>query len=138
VTLARPAPKRETSCSWTCELRCSGVAVLILIFLGWREFTVVLMAIPLPLELTTRIASEMAAAIRVEPEMRGYQVYAGTASPFSFNGLVSHYFRRRGFNSAAIQVKGRGMTYHARSVARSWFGVRCGSRADLHADGRLV
>jgi multidrug efflux pump subunit AcrB len=56
------------------------------------------------LEKTTRIASEMAAAIRGEPEVRDYQIYAGTASPFNFNGLVRHYFMRRGPNVADIQV----------------------------------
>ena len=56
------------------------------------------------LEQTTRIASEMAAEIRAEPEVRDYQIYAGTASPFNFNGLVRHYFMRRGPNVADIQV----------------------------------
>ncbi|MFT3868167.1 MAG: efflux RND transporter permease subunit [Nibricoccus sp.] len=56
------------------------------------------------LEQTARIASEMAAAIRTEPEVRDYQIYAGTASPFNFNGLVRHYFMRRGPNVADIQV----------------------------------
>ena len=56
------------------------------------------------LEQTARIASEMAEAIRPEPEVRDYQIYAGTASPFNFNGLVRHYFMRRGPNVADIQV----------------------------------
>jgi multidrug efflux pump subunit AcrB len=34
-----------------------------------------------------------------------YQIYAGVASPFNFNGLVRHYFMRRGAPSVAdIQV----------------------------------
>ena len=53
---------------------------------------------------TTRIATEMAAALRTEPEIRDYQIYAGTAAPFNFNGLVRHYFMRRGANVADIQV----------------------------------
>jgi multidrug efflux pump subunit AcrB len=56
------------------------------------------------LEQTTRIAQEMAAALRTQPEVRDYQIYAGTASPFNFNGLVRHYFMRRGPNVADIQV----------------------------------
>ena len=56
------------------------------------------------LERTTAIAQEMAAALRDEPEVRDYQIYAGTASPFNFNGLVRHYFMRRGPNVADIQV----------------------------------
>ena len=46
----------------------------------------------------------MAAALRDEPEVADYQVYAVTASPFNFNGLVRHYFMRRGSNVADIQV----------------------------------
>jgi len=56
------------------------------------------------LEQTTDIALEMADAVRREPEVKDVQVYAGTASPFNFNGLVRHYFLRRGPNVADIQV----------------------------------
>jgi len=49
-------------------------------------------------------AKEIAAAVRVEPEVTDYQVYAGVASPFNFNGLVRHYFMRGGANVADIQV----------------------------------
>jgi multidrug efflux pump subunit AcrB len=56
------------------------------------------------LEQNARVAREIAAAIRTEPEVRDYQVYAGTSSPFNFNGLVRHYFMRRGPNVADIQV----------------------------------
>ncbi len=56
------------------------------------------------IEHTTRIATEMAAALRTQPEVRDYQIYAGTSAPFNFNGLVRHYFLRRGPNVADIQV----------------------------------
>ena len=56
------------------------------------------------LEQTTRIAREMAAAIRTAPEVRDFQIYAGTAAPFNFNGLVRHTYLRRGPNVADIQV----------------------------------
>jgi multidrug efflux pump subunit AcrB len=56
------------------------------------------------LEQTAAIAQEMAASLRDEPEVRDYQIYAGTSSPFNFNGLVRHYFLRRGANVADIQV----------------------------------
>lgn len=56
------------------------------------------------LEQTTRIAQEMGAALRAVPEVRDYQIYAGTAAPFNFNGLVRHYFERRGPNVADLQV----------------------------------
>ena len=56
------------------------------------------------LERTTEAAREIAAAVRTEPEVVNYQVYAGVASPFNFNGLVRHYFMRRGANVADIQI----------------------------------
>ena len=36
--------------------------------------------------------------------MRSTETYAGTAAPFNFNGLVRHYFLRRGANVADVQV----------------------------------
>lgn len=56
------------------------------------------------LEQTARVAMEMAAAIRDEPEVRDIQVYTGTSAPFNFNGLVRHYFLRRGPTVADLQV----------------------------------
>jgi multidrug efflux pump subunit AcrB len=56
------------------------------------------------LEHTTQVAQMIAAAIRNEPEVLNYQIYAGTASPYNFNGLVRHYFLRRGPNVADIQL----------------------------------
>jgi multidrug efflux pump subunit AcrB len=56
------------------------------------------------LENTTRVAREMAAVVGREPEVVNYQVYAGTASPYNFNGLVRHYFLRSGPNVADVQI----------------------------------
>ncbi len=56
------------------------------------------------LEHTTRVALEMAEVVGAEPEVVNYQIYAGTASPFNFNGLVRHYFMRGGPTMADIQV----------------------------------
>ncbi len=82
-----------------------GVKVKMLPFDNKSEFQVILnMPESSTLEETARVAREMAAAIRTEPEVRDYQVYAGTASPFNFNGLVRHYFLRRGPNLADLQV----------------------------------
>ena len=36
--------------------------------------------------------------------MTDYQVYAGVAAPFNFNGLVRHYFMRRGAHIADLQI----------------------------------
>jgi multidrug efflux pump subunit AcrB len=38
------------------------------------------------------------------PEVTDYETYVGTASPYNFNGLVRHYYLRRGPNVADIQV----------------------------------
>ena len=56
------------------------------------------------LERTAEAAREIAAAVRTEPEVTDYEIYAGVASPFNFNGLVRHYFMRRGANVADLQV----------------------------------
>jgi multidrug efflux pump subunit AcrB len=56
------------------------------------------------LERTAQAAREIAAAVRTEPEVTDYEVYAGVASPFNFNGLVRHYFMRRGANVADLQI----------------------------------
>ena len=57
-----------------------------------------------PLESTLATAREIAATLGNVPEVANYQIYAGTASPYNFNGLVRHYFLRRGPNVADIQV----------------------------------
>ena len=56
------------------------------------------------LEQTARVARDVARRLAGEPEVVNYQVYAGTAAPYNFNGLVRHYFLRRGANVADIQV----------------------------------
>jgi multidrug efflux pump subunit AcrB len=56
------------------------------------------------LEQTAALTREIGAYIRTVPEVRDYQMYVGTASPYNFNGLVRHYYQRRGANVADIQV----------------------------------
>jgi multidrug efflux pump subunit AcrB len=56
------------------------------------------------LESTTRVAREMAAVVGREPEVTNYQVYAGAASPYNFNGLVRHYYLRSGPHVADVQI----------------------------------
>ena len=36
--------------------------------------------------------------------MTDYEIYAGVGAPFNFNGLVRHYFMRRGANIADMQI----------------------------------
>ena len=108
----------HTGWRWTFLI---GITMLLLasmatVGLGWvkvkmlpfdnkSEFQVILnMPEGSSLEQTAAVAREMAAAIRTEPEVTDYQVYAGVASPYNFNGLVRHYFMRRGANVADIQV----------------------------------
>lgn len=57
-----------------------------------------------PLEQTAAVTREIADAVRAMPEVVNYQMYVGTASPYNFNGLVRHYYLRRGANVADIQV----------------------------------
>jgi len=81
------------------------VKVKMLPFDNKSEFQIILnMPEGSSLERTTEAARDIAAAIRTEPEVTDYQIYAGVASPFNFNGLVRHYFMRRGANVADIQV----------------------------------
>jgi multidrug efflux pump subunit AcrB len=83
----------------------SWVKVKMLPFDNKSEFQIILnMPEGTALETTAQAAREMAAAVRQEPEVTDYQVYAGVASPFNFNGLVRHYFMRRGSHVADIQV----------------------------------
>jgi len=56
------------------------------------------------LEQTAAVTSEISDYVRTVPEVTDYQMYVGTASPYNFNGLVRHYFLRRGPNVADIQV----------------------------------
>ena len=82
-----------------------AVTIKMLPFDNKSEFQIVLKTPEgTTLEQTTRIAREMADAIRTAPEVRDFQIYAGTAAPFNFNGLVRHSYLRRGPNVADIQV----------------------------------
>ena len=87
-----------------------------LVYVGWvkvkmlpfdnkSEFQIILnMPEGSSLERTAQAAREIAAAVRTEPEVTDYEIYAGVASPFNFNGLVRHYFMRRGANVADLQI----------------------------------
>jgi multidrug efflux pump subunit AcrB len=86
-------------------LAVKAVQVKMLPFDNKSEFQVVL---DLPegatLETSQAAAQEIAAYLRTVPEVRSTETYAGTAAPFNFNGLVRHYFMRRGANVADVQV----------------------------------
>jgi multidrug efflux pump subunit AcrB len=81
------------------------VKVKMLPFDNKSEFQIILnMPEGSSLERTAQAAREIAAAVRTEPEVTDYEIYAGVASPFNFNGLVRHYFMRRGANVADLQI----------------------------------
>jgi len=56
------------------------------------------------LERTADVAQALAVAVAGDPSVRDVQTYSGTAAPFNFNGLVRHYFLRRGPTVADVQV----------------------------------
>lgn len=81
------------------------VKVKMLPFDNKSEFQIILnMPEGSALEQTARVAMEIGESIKNEPEIVNYQVYAGVASPFNFNGLVRHYFMRQGSSVADLQV----------------------------------
>jgi multidrug efflux pump subunit AcrB len=86
-----------------------AVQVKMLPFDNKSEFQVVLdFPEGTSLETSNRAASEIAAYLGTVPEVVSTQVYAGTAAPFNFNGLVRHYFMRSGANVADVQVNLKG------------------------------
>jgi len=56
------------------------------------------------LERTDAIARRLAEVLERAPEVRDFELYVGQASPIDFNGLVRHYYLRRGPNVAEIRV----------------------------------
>ncbi len=55
-------------------------------------------------EQTARVLGELGRYLATVPEVTDYQVYAGTASPINFNGLVRQYYLRGSANVGDIQV----------------------------------
>jgi multidrug efflux pump subunit AcrB len=81
------------------------VKVKMLPFDNKSEFQVVIdMQEGTTLEETAAVTREIGGVLATVPEVASYQMYIGTSSPYNFNGLVRHYFLRRGANVADIQV----------------------------------
>jgi multidrug efflux pump subunit AcrB len=104
-------------------LLVKAVKVKMLPFDNKSEFQVV-MDLPegTTLETTNALGEEIASYLRRVPEVKSTEVYAGTAAPFNFNGLVRHSFMRAGANVGDVQVnlvsKGeRSRQSHAIAVA---------------------
>lgn len=56
------------------------------------------------LEMTEAATRDLAAALTTVPEVVGFTGYVGLSSPMDFNGMVRHYFLRRGDNVADLRV----------------------------------
>jgi multidrug efflux pump subunit AcrB len=81
------------------------VKVKMLPFDNKSEFQVLLDADEgTPLEATLDAARDVGRFLATVPEVTDYEIYAGTAAPVNFNGLVRHYFLRRQPNGADLQV----------------------------------
>jgi multidrug efflux pump subunit AcrB len=81
------------------------VKVKMLPFDNKSEFQVI---VDLPegtsLERTARVTQQLAARVLDDADVLDVQTYAGSASPYNFNGLVRHYFLRGAPHEADIQV----------------------------------
>jgi multidrug efflux pump subunit AcrB len=81
------------------------VRVKMLPFDNKSEFQVIInMPQTATLEETTAAAQNMGDYLKTVNEVTDYEIYAGTAGPFNFNGLVRHYYLRQGPDVADIQV----------------------------------
>ncbi len=57
-----------------------------------------------PLELTQRLLVELSGVVVEIPELKDFQLYAGSAAPINFNGLIRHYDLRNSEELGDIQV----------------------------------
>ncbi|MDP3404240.1 MAG: efflux RND transporter permease subunit [Brevundimonas sp.] len=82
-----------------------AVPVKLLPFDNKSELQVVLdMPEGTSLETTERVLAGAAAVAQGLPEVESLDSYAGTASPFNFNGLVRHYFLRAGAEQGDLAI----------------------------------
>ena len=82
-----------------------AVVLKMLPFDNKSEFQVVVdMPEGTSLEATARVLSEIGHELDKIDEISDYQIYAGTASPVGFNGLVRQYYLRQAANFGDIQV----------------------------------
>jgi multidrug efflux pump subunit AcrB len=81
------------------------VIVKMLPFDNKSEFQVIVdMPEGTSLQQTAAVTRDLAIRLGQVSEITDLESYIGTASPFNFNGLVRHYYLRRGDNVADIQV----------------------------------
>ena len=89
-----------------CGLVVAKLVVLkMLPFDNKSEFQVVLdMPVGTTVETTAGVLDALCREIRRVPEVSDYEVYAGTAAPINFNGLVRQYYLRQSPELGDIQV----------------------------------
>ena len=81
------------------------VTVKMLPFDNKSEFQVIVdMPEGTSLERTNEVAQALAQVVSRDRAVRDIQTYAGVPAPFNFNGLVRHYFLRRGPTVADLQI----------------------------------
>ena len=109
-----------------------AVVMKMLPFDNKSEFQVVLdMPEGTTVEQTGRVLDEMAHYLSELPEVTDYQVYAGTAAPINFNGLVRQYYLREGANVGDIQVNLVGKSHRDRKSHE----IASAARPRLHEIG---
>ena len=76
-----------------------------------------------PLETTARVASALGVGRAGGRAVVDVQQYAGTAAPYNFNGLVRHYFLRRGAAPGRPAGEPRAQGRAVASRATTWRGA---------------
>jgi multidrug efflux pump subunit AcrB len=91
-----------------------------------------------PVERTAAVLDDLARIVERVPEVTDYQVYAGTAAPINFNGLVRQYYLRSGGNVGDIQVNLQDRKDRDRSSHEIASGLRTALAAARDAHGAAV
>ena len=82
-----------------------AVKVKMLPFDNKNEFQVVLdMPQGTSLATTGEVIEQIAKYLQTIPEVDNIEAYVGASAPYNFNGLVRHYYLRRGTQQADLQV----------------------------------
>ena len=109
------------------------VVLKMLPFDNKSEFQIVLdMPEGSSLEQTSRVLAELGDYIAKVPEVTDYQIYAGTAAPINFNGLVRQYYLRDAANVGDIMVN----LQHKERRDRKSHEIAFSVREDLNAIGK--
>ncbi|NOT81669.1 MAG: efflux RND transporter permease subunit [Gallionella sp.] len=92
------------------------VVLKMLPFDNKSEFQIVVdMPSGTPVEQTNAVLQDIGAYLATVPEVTDYEVYAGSASPINFNGLVRQYYLRGSAEQGDVQVNLRDKHHRNRS-----------------------